>query len=83
MFHINAKGFDYEHDQTRNKGIVDRGVFCLSGLMLRGFIMSNTRLKQKYAEALRQLHICSPASKRGLKALMNYYYGLMVDRGII
>lgn len=52
--------------------------------MQRGNKMSDTRLKQKYVEALRRLHICSPASKKkkDLKALMNHYYGLMVDRGI-
>ena len=45
--------------------------------------MTDARLKQKYVEALRRLHICSPASKKDLKALMNYYYSLMVERGIV
>ncbi len=44
--------------------------------------MTNTRLKQKYVEAVRRLHICSPASKKDLKALMNYYYELMIQRGV-
>ncbi len=44
--------------------------------------MTNTQLKQKYVEAVRRLHICSPASKKDLKALMNYYYSMMVERGI-
>ena len=45
--------------------------------------MNDTRLKQKYAEALRRLHICSPASKKDLKALMNYYYSVMIKRGLV
>jgi len=44
--------------------------------------MTDTRLKQKYVEAVRRLHICSPASKKDLKALMNYYYSEMIKRGI-
>ncbi|KKK84525.1 hypothetical protein LCGC14_2782470 [marine sediment metagenome] len=44
--------------------------------------MTDAILKQKYVEALRRLHICSPASKTDLKALMNYYYSKMVERGI-
>ncbi len=44
--------------------------------------MSDTRLKQKYVEAVRRLHICSPVSKVALKALMNHYYSEMVKRGI-
>ena len=44
--------------------------------------MTDTRLKQKYVEVVRRLHICSPASKADLKALMNYYYGMMIERGI-
>ena len=45
--------------------------------------MSDTRLKQKYVEALRRLHICSPASKGDLKALMNHYYSEMLRRGLV
>ena len=45
--------------------------------------MTDARLKQKYVEAVRRLHICSPASKKDLKALMNYYYELMIQRGLV
>lgn len=44
--------------------------------------MTDVRLKRKYIEALRRLHICSPAFKADLKALMNYYYSEMIKRGI-
>jgi len=47
-----------------------------------GTTMTDARLKQRYVEAIRRLHICSPASKKDLKALMNHYYSLMVKRGI-
>ena len=45
--------------------------------------MSNTRLKQKYVEARRRLHICSPASKKDLKTLMNHYYNEMMKRRLV
>ena len=44
--------------------------------------MSNTRLKQKYAEVKKRLHICSPLSVEVLKTLMNHYYSEMVKRGL-
>ena len=44
--------------------------------------ITDAKLKQKYVEAIRRLHICSPASKADLKILMNFYYSEMVKRGI-
>ena len=51
--------------------------------MQKGETMSNTRLKQKYAEVKKRLHICSPLSTEVLKTLMNYYYSEMIKRGLV
>lgn len=45
--------------------------------------MSNTELKQKYNDIKKKLHYCSPAEKKGLKTLWDYYYGLKVKRGLL
>lgn len=44
--------------------------------------MTDVRLKQKYIEMKRRLHICSPLSVEVLKTLMNHYYSEMIKRGI-
>lgn len=44
--------------------------------------MSNKELKTKYADAKKRLHICTPVEIGALKMLMNYYYGLMMERNI-
>ncbi len=45
--------------------------------------MSDKQLKTKYADAKKRLHICSPVEYKGVKQLMNYWYDLMMKRGIV
>ena len=45
--------------------------------------MSNTELKQKYAEVKKRLHTCSPLATEVLTTLMNHYYSEMIKKGLV